>query len=749
VQAPAQSQNDLCFRSSPALDKSLNAGILSVRSLTFPAKWGVLTKNVLCLGGLLYAVSVDTGGTFTDVVLSSHDHPPVIGKALTTHARVIDGLKKALEAASENLNKTVSEVLDQTETFIFGTTRATNAVVTRKTPKTALLVTKGFRDILLLRQGGKGNPHDFHEVYPTPYIPRDDTFEINERINSEGEVQTALSTVECERVANLLRAGEFRAVAISLLWATENPRHEKQLKDVISARLPQIDISLSSEVLAQIREYPRTSTTAIDASLKPLMRKYLLDMERDLRDLGYAGPILVSTSLGGVMEVNEVAERPIYLLKSGPAMAPVAAQAYVQGLGLTNNVIVCDTGGTTFDVALVRDGELVHSRETWLGGLWRGELVALPSVDVRSVGAGGGSIAYLDPGGLLKVGPQSAGSEPGPACYGKGGREPTVTDAALVCGYLDPDYFLGGQMALDGLSAETAVGSLASALNVSIERTAYGIIALSNETMIGAIADITVAEGLDPRESIIVGGGGAAGLNILSISRELGCKTVLIPKAASALSACGMQVTDIVAERSGSFISSISRFNFERLRDVVERLNAELAAFAKTVDHTAGQAKIRYFLEARYAMQVWTIDVSLDTYLPRSAADLNHLAELVHCAHERIYAVRDEGSDIEFLSLRARIEIPAHASNRSMLIQGQPGAASAYWPEPRGRRPAYFGGEQKLQTAIFDGMTLEAGARIAGPAIIQEPNTTIVVAPDMTVQVSVGGHYICHVMGEE
>ena len=361
---------------------------------------------------MTFRIAVDTGGTFTDAVIGDVDGYQTIGKALTTPLRIFDGMKAAIEVAAEERNLKLNEVLSIADIVIYGTTQATNAVVTGNIARTAFLTTQGFQDVLVLREGGKFNPHDYSVEYPDPYIPRRHTFAIKERINAEGEIIHKLNTKEAHSTIRKLITRNFDAVAVSLLWSVINPHHELKLGMLISEMMPGIPYTLSHQLIPIIREYRRASATAIDASLKPLMQGHLTSMEVDLRAEGFDGEILISTSVGGCQHVNEVVEKPIHTLKSGPAMAPVAGKAYSQAEKLGGDVIVCDTGGTTFDVGLVRAGNLVYTRDSWLGPQWLGHLVAMSTVDVRSVGAGGGSIAWVDPGGLLRVGPQSAGASP-------------------------------------------------------------------------------------------------------------------------------------------------------------------------------------------------------------------------------------------------------------------------------------------------------------------------------------------------
>lgn len=687
-----------------------------------------------------YRISVDTGGTFTDVVLADTQGIRSIGKALTTPQRIFEGMRAAIEVAAEEAGRTGADVLADCDMLIYGTTRATNAVVTRGTAKTAFLATRGFRDILVLKEGGKFDPHDYSYDYPPPYVPRRYTFEIDERIDAQGQAVRPLNDAQAREVVRTLKARGFEAVAVCLMWSIANGEHERRLGRILDEELPGVPYTLSHQLIPIVREYRRASTTAIDASLKPLMQKHLREMEDDLRATGFRGELLISTSGGGCQHVSEVASRPVQMLKSGPAMAPVAGQAYTTIESLGGDAIVCDTGGTTFDVGLVRDGKLVYSRDSWLGRRWIGHMVAMSTVDVRSIGAGGGSIAWIDSGGLLRVGPQSAGAVPGPACYGRGGDFPTVTDACVVLGYFDPAYFNGGRMTLDATAATRVITRLAGALGRGVEDTAFAIITIANELMIKAIHEITVSEGLNPRESVLVAGGGAAGLNIMPIARELGCKTTILPKTASAMSACGMQYSDIIFEETRSRVTLSGSFDIEGVNQALAEIDAALDRFRVNL-HGAERARVRkeFFVEARYKSQVWELDTPLPVKRFAGAKDIAKLVEAFHTVHDRVYAVRDEGSEVECVNWRGRIAIqlakPARASTKR---------ANRHKAKAHGTREAYFGPDGRRKTPVYRGLELAPGAQISGPAIIEEPTTTIVVYPNMRAAVSPSGHYLLY-----
>jgi N-methylhydantoinase A len=690
------------------------------------------------VGNMTFRISVDTGGTFTDVVIADAAGIRAIGKALTTPSRIFDGMRSAIEVAAQEIDLDGKTLLSKSDMLIYGTTRATNAVVTKSTAKTAFLATRGFRDVLVLKEGGKYDPHDYSYDYPPPYIPRRYTFEIDERIDAQGNIVRPLDGHQARAVVRTVAERNFEAVAVCLLWSIANGEHEKEIGRLIEQELPGVPYTLSHELIPIVREYRRASTTAIDASLKPLMQQHLREMESDLRAAGFVGELLIGTSAGGCQHVSEVIGRPVTMLKSGPAMAPVAGKAYVTIEDLSRDAIVCDTGGTTFDVGLVRDGELVYTRDSWLGRRWLGDMVAMSTVDVRSIGAGGGSIAWVDAGGLLRVGPQSAGATPGPACYGAGGNQPTVTDACVVLGWFDPDYFNGGRMMLDAGAAHRVIEELAGKLERTVPDTAFAIITIANELMIKAIHEITVSEGVNPRESVIVAGGGAAGFNILPIARELGCSITILPKTASAMSACGMQYSDLVFEQTRSRVTMSGSFDRDGVNFALDEIDAALEQFRDNL-HGAAKAAVRkeYLVEARYKSQVWELDTPLPVQRFRTAKDVAALVEAFHAVHDRVYAVRDEQSEVECVNWRGRISI-----RLAKPVKPLRNTATRRKPRPWARRPAYFGPGDLGDTPVFRGDDLVPGAVIAGPAIIEEPTTTIVIYPEMSASVSASGHYI-------
>lgn len=685
-----------------------------------------------------YRITVDVGGTFTDVVLTDELGGVSVGKAPTTPERAFDGIHGGLEVIAAERGREVGELLAETELFVYSTTRATNAIIEKKTARTAFLTTAGFPDVLVLREGGKASAFDFETPYPEPYVPRRLTFEVPERINAAGEVVTPLDEGSVRETARRLAALEVEAVAVCLLWSIVNPAHELRVGEILAAELPGVAVTLSHALSPVLREYRRASTTAIDASLKPMMGEHLRRVAADLEAAGFRGELLGATSFGGVMHLDDLAERPVYTAKSGPALAPVAGRVYGEAELGARDVVVCDMGGTSFDVSLVLDGAVNFTRTTWLGGTYVGHLLATSSVDVRSIGAGGGSIAWIDPGGLLRVGPESAGAVPGPACYGRGGERPTVTDAALHLGYLDPEGFLGGRMRLDVEAAARVIGELGEGLGISADEAASAVLTVANDHMYAAVAEITVNEGLDPRDSLLVAGGGAAGLTIGRIAQEFGCRHVLVPRTAGALSAMGGQFSDVVAEFSETHLTDTASFDFAGVAAVLEQLDRRAEEFAARL-HARGieATRTEYAVEARYAYQVWDLELALPLSRFRDEADVRKLADAFDALHERVYTVSQPGHTIELLTWKARLIGDLEATER-LLSSAPPTPRRA---EPR-RRRAYFPETGWTEVPVHDGAALAPGDAVAGPALITEPSSTLVVYPGMRATVSEHNNYL-------
>ena len=662
----------------------------------------------------------DTGGTFTDLIVEDDDGALTMYKASTTPSDPVKGVLDALALAAEDRDIDLSELLGRGDMLIHGTTHAINAIITGNTARTAFLTTAGHPDILVLREGGRIEPFNFVAPYPEPYVPRALTFEVPERINSAGAAHTALDEAATIEIISRLKAAEVEAVAVCFLWSISNPMHELRVGELLDAHLPSVPYTLSHQINPALREYRRASATAIDASLKPLMGKYLGGLTERLAAAGFDGRTLVLTSQGGMLDATDLAQKPIHAINSGPSMAPIAGRNYAAIESASANVIIADTGGTTYDVSLVRDGRIPLTKETWIGQPFRGHMTGFPSIDIKSVGAGGGSIAWVDAGGLLHVGPQSAGAVPGPVCYGAGGTEPTVTDACVTLGYLDPGYFLGGSMELDAAGARKAVEDhVAKPLGLTVEDAAASILSVATENMVQAISDITVDQGIDPAEAVLIGGGGAAGLNSIYIARRLGCPTLLIPETGAGLSAAGALMSDLSNEYRATFFTTSDGFDRDGVNQTLDGLRAEAQAFIDGPGSNAVSSQIEFAVEARYASQVWEIEVPLPMEQFSSDDQLDALAEAFHAMHERIFAIRDPGSTIEYVGWTA--------TARCGLRDGGPGRlAVGKGHEVSGTRKVYFAGDGAVDAVVHDFETMAAGQQHQGPAIIESPFTTVI-----------------------
>lgn len=671
--------------------------------------------------------AADTGGTFTDLVVEDDDGRLHLFKAPTTPDRPVDGVVDVLTVAAEGLGRTRAELLASGDLFVHGTTIATNAILTGQTAKTALLVTEGHPDVLVLREGGRiGLPlFDYSIPYPKPYVPRALTFEVPERLAHDGSCLRPLdeSVVRC--IIRTLETMGVEAVAVCLLWSIINPDHELRIEALLGEQLPHINVSLSHRVNPSLREYRRASATAIDVSLKPIMKSYLGELERRLYDEGFRGRTLVVTSQGTMKDAREVAAAPIHAVKSGPAMAPVAGRYYVER-DLANQVaIVADTGGTTYDVALVRHGRIPETRETWIGRPHLGHMTGFPSIDIRSIGAGGGSIAWVDEGGLLHVGPISAGAVPGPASYGCGGTRATVTDAAVVLGYLDPDYFLGGRMRIRrDLAYAATTHHVAAPLGLATEAAALAVLALLTETMAGAIEDITINQGIDPRTAILIGGGGAAGLNSVAIGRRLGCPQVLFPDAGAALSAVGGLLSPISDNYAELCVTTSQAFDRTAVNTALERLASRCKTFLAKAEGVVASS-IEFSVEARYAQQIWEIKLPLSIERFETAGDLDQVCAQFHRLHVEIFAFDDPQAEIEFINWRAAVS--GQIRDRPL---GSVAATTGTAVATNGRRFATFANGGRIEVPVHRLEVLPFDEVQTGPAIIETPFTTIVVEPN-------------------
>jgi N-methylhydantoinase A len=664
---------------------------------------------------MTFEIAVDVGGTFTDFVLNE-DGVLTAYKSSSTPGNIATGILQGLEMIAGRRGETLGTILSRCGSFACGTTVATNAILEGKAAKTALLCTEGFRETLSIRDGGKADTYNIYLDFPLPYIPRHLTFGVRERINAEGGVEAPLDQAQVLPILAQLKDWKVEAVAVALLWSIANPAHEQRLGEMIEAALPGIPYSLSHRVSPTLREYRRTSATALDASLKPIVRRGVGEVEGRLRDAGFAGVLTFVTSNGGRTSPAEVLEKPVYLCLSGPSAAPMAGCNLARQAGVAHgNVLTIDMGGTSFEVSIATDWQVPMHREGVIGG----HMFGVPSVDVRTIGAGGGSIARVDAGGFIHVGPASAGAFPGPACYGRGGTLPTVTDANLVRGLLEPSRFADGQMELSRGKAEAAVRDhVATPMKIDLRAAAALISTTVEQNMVAAIEDITIRRGIDPREFVLVSGGSAAGLHVVAIARELGIRQVLVSPLAGVLSAFGVATGDIRFNFARSLFTSTANFDYAGVARVLGELEAEGMAYLDRMQVPADRRALAYTTEARYAGQAWQLTLPLAVSHIADSATLADVVEAFHQLHERLYTVRAPLDPVEFtewnLVAIGRFESDATPAPRQGVVSGPAASASAsrtvFLPD--------HGGEVEISVLVAANLT--PGQVVRGPCLVQD-----------------------------
>jgi N-methylhydantoinase A len=665
-------------------------------------------------------LAIDTGGTFTDVVLQDAQGLLTLHKALTTPDDPIEGILFAIDRAAVAVGLTTETMLRECETVVHGTTRATNAILTGTAARTAFLTTAGHPDILVFRMGGRERPFEHAREYPDPYVPRALTFEIHERIDYLGDIVRPLDIDRLDEVIDELLALNVEAVGVCLLWSVSNPAHELAVSAALARRAPDIAVTLSHRVNPVVREYHRASAACIDASLKPLMAAYLSDLEHRLCEAGFSGRLLVSSAAGGLMKPRWLADAPIHSINSGPAMAPVAGRHHAEREAESTTAIVIDAGGTSFDVSVIRNGRIPRNRETWLGDRFVGHLTGFPSVDVRTSGSGGGSIAAVDSGGLLTVGPQSAGAVPGPACYGRGGKRATVTDAAVLLGYLAPERLAALGVNVDVEAARNAIAEqVGTPLRLSTDAAAEAVIRVVTEQMIHAVQEVTVEQGVDPRAAVLVSGGGAAGFNVVAIAARLGCRQLIVPQTAAGLSATGGLLSDVVAEAAVALFTVTNRFDEAKVNHALAAVSAQCVTQLENAGVDRGDVVVELVAEARYPGQVWELEVPLRTGAFSSPTDLRHLLDDFHSVHEEVFAVRDSDSPLEIVGWRARASKPVQERQSLELAPGSE-------VDGIGARQIYVAPDGWTEVPVVGSARL---TEVRGPAVLELPGTSIVVEP--------------------
>jgi N-methylhydantoinase A len=676
-------------------------------------------------------IGVDVGGTFTDFVLVD-EHRDLIytGKRLTTP----DDPSTAIAAGVERVLHEADTAIGAIHSIVHGTTLVANTIIERTGARVGLVTTAGFRDTLEMGREIRYDLYDLNLERPQPLVPRYLRREVPERVDATGEVLLPLDVAELGRVARELRAEGVEAVAVCFLHAYRNPEHERLARRVLAEELPGVPLSLSSDVAPEIREFERTSTTCANAYVQPRIDRYLARLDERLRTMGLRGSLHVMLSGGGITTVRAAREFPVRLIESGPAAGAMAA-SYYGILTDTSHLISFDMGGTTAKMCLVDRGWPERAHELEAGRVRRfrkgsGLPLKVPVVEMIEIGAGGGSLARVDQMGLLKVGPQSAGSEPGPVCYGRGGTRPTVTDADLLLGCLSPDYFLGGEMLLDLSAVERAIDEhIARPLGIGTLEAAVGIHDVVNENMAAATRMHVAEKGRDPRRYTLVAFGGAGPVHAYGLAKLLKIDRIVCPFGAGVTSALGLLVAAPAIDVTRSYVSRLDSVDWRQVAALYAEMEAEARALLVETGADPAQITLHRTADLRYVGQGFEVGV------PLPDGDLGHerlpeLRDAFFATYRRLFERHIADVPIEAMSWRLTATAPV--PNVELCFGGQPAAKG----EPRkGTRPVYFPATGLVPCAVYSRYALEPGMALAGPAVIEERESTTVVGPDARVTV--------------
>lgn len=685
-------------------------------------------------------MGIDIGGTFTDVVMLNSQTGEVFnGKLLSTPRDLSEGVtaifrRMLKEAAIEPAHITAA---------IHGTTVATNAMIERKGAKTGLLTTQGFRDVLEIGRELRYSLYDLYLQMPEPLVPRYLRKEIRERLDKQGNMLTEMAPGQILDILAELLTEDIEALAICFLHAYADDRHEKRAAEIVRENYPDLSVSISSEVACEIREYERTSTTVANAYLQPLMQGYIDKLEEGLQEIGYNGRLFIMMSNGGISTADTAKRFPVRLIESGPAAGALAA-TYFGALVEESNLLSFDMGGTTAKMCVIHDRKPILSNEFEAARVHRfakgsGLPLKIPCIELIEIGTGGGSIAALDAMGLLKVGPKSAGADPGPACYGRGGTDPTITDADVVLGFLDPDYFLGGEMKLDRGASMAALKPLADRLKIDPVEAAAGIVDVANENM--AIATrIHIAElGMDPRSFSMIAFGGAGPVHAEQVARKIGLKRVIAPLGAGTLSALGILVAPPALDFTHAYVSRLDAIDWDRLNTIFEDMERRGTEVLRDAGVKPGDMRFIRKSDMRYVGQGYEISVEIpDGKL--GLEDAGRIEDAFWKEYQRLYGRSIENVALEGVTWRVWAQGPVP----DMKLRSSGGRhAGAVGAPKKGMRNVYFPAKKEyVATSVYDRYRLRPGDRIDGPAIVEERESTVVVGPDSTCHIDVHGNLI-------
>ena len=672
----------------------------------------------------MYKIGIDVGGTFTDFVVVKDDEGPRYFKVASTPGDPSQGVMAGLGAAAAGYDLRLEHLLDSTEIVIHGTTVATNTLVERKGAKVGLLTTEGFRDLLEMREGMKEDRYNLRMKPVEPLVPRYLRLEVPERVRSSGQVETLLDEEALDRALDQLEAEGVEALAVCFLFSYLNPDHETRVANKIEKRFPGMYTSVSSQVIPQIKEFDRLSTTVVNSYVGPVFGQYLANLEERLSSFQQDRDVLVMQSNGGVAPIDDSSRMAVRAILSGPAGGVNGAAAYGRSLDQPN-IIAFDMGGTSTDISLIQNGVPHLTTEKFEAG-WK---IAVPMIDIHTMGAGGGSIASVGPGGILHVGPESAGADPGPACYGQGGTLPTVTDANLVLGYLDADNFLGGEAKLDPQLSEDALNQqVAESLGLSTVEAAHGVSRVVSAAIAEGIRLMSVQRGVDPRHFSLLAFGGAAGLQAAEVARQLGVEKVYIPAAAPVLSAYGMLTTDLKYDFSRSYPASLNTIDLDAVRSITDELEAQGRAKLESQGITGQNVEVTYSADMRYLDQVYDVNVQAPPLDQDDSLVLEQWASNFHRRYQELFSYQQAQQEIRLITLRvnvvgklAKAGLPMHTSSGT-LAQAK-----------KGVRRIYLGEWQEVPVFAMD--RLPSGAQVPGPAILESEFTAVLLHAQDTATV--------------
>ena len=666
-------------------------------------------------------IGIDVGGTFTDIVAVSDTGTVTFAKAASTPNDPSIGVMNAVERLADELGINSETLLSKTESIVHGTTVATNALLERKGAKTGLLTTLGHRDVLEMREGLKDDRYNMRLPAPAPLVPRFLRLGVRERIKPDGRIHTELDNTSLDEAINKLREEKVTSVAVCYLHAYKEPKHEQETKKILEAKLPGVSVSISSEVFPEIKEYERVSTTIVNAYVRPIVENYLNRLEERLKNAGYKGSVLIILSHGGVAPIEEAIRLSAATVLSGPA-GGVAGSKYGASLIGAGDLVPFDMGGTSTDISMIVNGEPALSSTRGIAG----QRIALQSLDIVSIASGGGSIARVDAGGILRVGPESAGALPGPACYGKGGTEVAVTDASVVLGFLDPGNFLGGRETLDVAAAEAALSRLANQLSVEPAEAAEGVHKVINTQMAEGIRLVSVRRGVDPRKFALLSFGGAAGIHITEIARQLEVQRVIVPRTAAVLSAWGMLATDLRYEVSRTHNGDTGSLKAGDVREVFSEM--ELEGRSRLKEAFDGDVSISRSADMRYGEQIYEVDVSLDDVDFSDDDLMKSISDRFHKRHEELftYSLPDQDAVLvngRLAAIGALPDLPQEPKTEARAASGH-----------RTTRKIFLAGW--VDAPVFNLEELVPSQKIEGPAIIESSTTTVVLRSDDKAEVT-------------